>query len=102
MLTNVLLIGNAILPRMAKKSLEQKIDVHTGMIEEMDTRMEKGFSAVAEDIADSREKMGTKEQLSGLQTQVNFIEQQLRETKTEVRRRTGRKVFGAAVVNSRH
>ena len=43
--------------------------------------MERGFAAVADDIS----KLATKEQLTGVQTQVNSIEQQLRETKIEVR-----------------
>jgi len=60
---------------MAKKiTLEQKIDALTSIVD-------KGFAAVATDIS----KLGTKEQLTGLQTQVNSIEQQLRETKIEVR-----------------
>jgi hypothetical protein len=60
---------------MAKKiTLDQKIDALTNIVE-------KGFAAVAEDIS----KLATKEQLAELQTQVNSIEQQLRETKIEVR-----------------
>ncbi len=40
--------------------------------------------------------MATKEQLAGLQTQVNSIERQLRETKTEIRLgNLEEKVFGA-------
>ena len=41
---------------MAKKTLEQKIDALTSIVEKkfeaIETRMEKGFAAVAEDIAD--------------------------------------------------
>ena len=71
---------------MAKKiTLEQKIDALTNIVE-------KGFAAVADDIS----KLATKEQLTGLQTQVNSIEQQLRETKIEVRLGALEdKVFGA-------
>ena len=50
-------------------------------LSKMDARMERGFAAVADNIS----KLATKEQLTGLQTQVNSIEQQLRETKIEVR-----------------
>jgi hypothetical protein len=85
-------------------------------IDEMDTRMEKGFAkhgkeihdltesvahvvkhmATKDDIAEVGRDMATKEQLAGLQTQVNSIERQLRETKTEVRLgNLEEKVFGA-------
>lgn len=75
---------------MAKKSLEQKIDALTSIVE-------KGFAAVAEDIGDIREKMATKDQVLALQTQVNSIEQQLRQTKSEVRLADlEEKVFGRA------
>jgi hypothetical protein len=63
---------------MADKNLEQKIDALTNIVE-------KGFAAVAEDIGDIREKMATKDQVLAVQTQVNSIERQLRDTKTEVR-----------------
>jgi hypothetical protein len=71
---------------MAKKiTLEQKIDALTNIVE-------KGFAAVADDIS----RVATKQQLMGLQTQVNSIEQQLRDTKTEVRLGALEdKVFGA-------
>jgi hypothetical protein len=80
---------------MATKSLEQKIDALTNIVE-------KGFAAVVEDIArfDSRvdkieRTMATKDQVLVLQTQVNSIEQQLRDTKTEIRLGTLEdKVFG--------
>ncbi len=69
-------------------------------IEGVDARMERGFAAVAGDIAriDERiEGLATKEQILTLQTQVNSIEQQLRETKTEVRLGAlEEKVFGVA------
>ena len=59
---------------MAKKkiSLEQKIDALTNIVE-------KGFAAVAGDIADIKETMATKEQIITLHTQVNSIETQLRD-----------------------
>ena len=41
--------------------------------------------ATKDDIAEVRREMATKEQLAGLQTQVNSIERHLRETKTEIR-----------------
>ena len=66
---------------MAAKSLEQKIDALTNIVE-------KGFAAVAEDIAriDTRmDALATKDQVLALQTQVNSIERQLRDTKMEVR-----------------
>jgi phosphosulfolactate synthase (CoM biosynthesis protein A) len=68
-----------------KITIEQKIDALTNIVE-------KGFAAVAEDLS----KLATKEQLLGLQTQANSIEQQLRETKIEVRLGAlEEKVFGA-------
>jgi capsule polysaccharide export protein KpsE/RkpR len=63
---------------MASKSLEQKIDALTSIVE-------KGFAAVAGDITDIKRDMATKEQLHSLHTQVNSIERQLRETRTEIR-----------------
>jgi len=52
--------------------------------------------ATNEDIAEVRRDMATKDQLLALQTQVNSIEQQLRETKIEVRLGAlEEKVFGA-------
>jgi len=44
-----------------------------------------GFAAVATDIADIRKEMATKDQGIALHTQVNSIERQLRETKTDIR-----------------
>jgi ribosome-interacting GTPase 1 len=41
--------------------------------------------ATKEDIAEIRREMATKDQVLALQTQVNSIERQLRDTKTEVR-----------------
>ena len=50
-----------------------------------------------EDIAEVRNEMATKEQLTGLQMQVNSIERHLRETKIETRLADlEEKVFGAA------
>jgi hypothetical protein len=66
---------------MADKNLEQKIDALTNIVE-------KGFAAVAEDIAriDTRmDALATKDQVLAVQTQVNSIERQLRETTMEVR-----------------
>jgi hypothetical protein len=82
---------------MAKKiTLGQKIDALTSIVEKMHACMEKGFAAVAEDIGDIKRSMPTKDQLSALQTQVNSIEHQLRETKIEVRLGDlEEKVFGA-------
>jgi hypothetical protein len=88
---------------MAKKTLDQKIDALTNIVEG-------GFAAVAEDIAqirkdmatnediaELRREMATKEQLAGLQTQTNSIERQLRETKIEIRLgNLEEKVFGQA------
>jgi hypothetical protein len=56
---------------MATKSFEQKIDALTSIVE-------RGFGALAEDIAriDMRmDALATKDQLLALQTQVNSIEQ---------------------------
>ena len=50
--------------------------------------------ATNEDIAEVRRDMATKDQLLALQTQINSIEQQLCETKIEVRL-GAQKVFGA-------
>jgi hypothetical protein len=50
---------------MTKKiTLEQKIDALTGIVE-------KGFTAIADDIA----RLATKDQVAALHTQVNVIEQ---------------------------
>jgi hypothetical protein len=57
---------------MAKKTLEQKIDTLT-------TVVEKGFAAVAEDIS----KLATKEQLIALHTQVTAIETDIRDMKRQ-------------------
>ena len=52
--------------------------------------------ATKDDIAEVRRDMATKEQLASVQTQVNSIERQLRETKTEIRLgNLEEKVFGA-------
>jgi hypothetical protein len=59
---------------MAKKSLEQKIDALTIIVE-------KGFGAVAEDIAGIKRDMATKEQIIALHTQVNAIETDIRSMK---------------------
>ena len=48
------------------------------LIANLATRTDKGFAAVADDIADMRKDMATKEQLFALHTQVTSIETQLR------------------------
>jgi len=74
-----------------KKTLDQKIDALTIIIEKMDARMEKGFAAVAEDVAGIKANvnnvklgMATKNQIIALQSRVNSIEHQLRDTKMEL------------------
>jgi len=68
-----------------KTTLERKINVLTSIVE-------KGFSAVAEDIS----KLATKDQVASLHAQVNSIERQLRDTKIEIRLgELEEKVFGA-------
>jgi hypothetical protein len=57
---------------MAKKIT---LEVLAEQIARMDSRMERGFGALAEDIS----KLATKEQLFAVQTQVNSIEAQLRD-----------------------
>jgi hypothetical protein len=53
--------------------------------------------ATKDDIADVRTDMATKDQVIALQSQVNSIEQQLRETRIEVRLGSlEEKAFGAA------
>ena len=63
-------------------TLSSKIDALTGIVKKgfvsVDSRMERGFAAVADDIADGRKEMATKEQVIALHTQVNSIEGQLR------------------------
>lgn len=44
-------------------------------------QIEKGFGAVASDIADIKRDMATKDQVIALHTQVNSIERQLRDMK---------------------
>jgi hypothetical protein len=63
---------------MAKKTLEQKIDSLTSIVEKGFAASDKKFGALAEDVADIRETMTTKDQVLALQTQVNSIETQLR------------------------
>jgi hypothetical protein len=64
-----------------KKTTEDKIDALTNIVE-------KGFAAIAEDIVGINQRMdslATKDQVIALHTQVNSIERQLRDTKTETR-----------------
>ncbi len=52
-------------------TFEKKIDALTSIVE-------KGFTAIAGDIADIRKEMATKDQIFALQTQVNSIENDIR------------------------
>ena len=56
---------------MSKKTLDQKIDALTSIVEN-------GFAAVAGHIADIKRDTATKDQITALHTQVNSIETQLR------------------------
>ena len=59
--------------------------------------IEKGFTAVAGDIADLRKEMATKDQVIALQMQVNSIEAQLKLGRYEARiGHLEEKVFGDA------
>jgi hypothetical protein len=69
-----------------KKTLNQKIDALTNIVE-------KGFAAVAEDIAGIKRDMATKDQVIALHTQVNSIERQLRDTNTEIRLSDSKKKY---------
>jgi hypothetical protein len=62
---------------MADKNLEQKIDALTSIVEKMDARMDKGFAAIAEDMAD----LATKDQIIALHTQISAIEADIRTMK---------------------
>jgi hypothetical protein len=66
---------------MATKSLEQKIDALTSIVEKGFAASDRKFGAIAEDIADIRENMATKEQLIALHAQTVAIETELRDTK---------------------
>ena len=79
---------------MAKKiTLDDKIDALTSIVE-------KGFAAVAGDIADIKRDMATKDQIIALHTQVNSIETELRGMKhTKLQSRVAdleEEVFGEA------
>ena len=78
---------------MAKKIT---LDTFAAQLSKMDARIERGFGAVAEDIA----KLATKNQVIALHTQVNSIETQLRDMKhTKLHARVAdleEKVFGGA------
>ena len=67
--------------------LTTTVDTHGNEIHDLTESV--GFivkhMATKEDLAELCNEMATKEQLSGLQMQVNSIERQLRETNTEVR-----------------
>ena len=72
---------------MAKKkiTLDQKIDALTTIVEKgfagVEVRMERGFAAVADDIADVKRDTATKHQIVTLHTQANSIETELRAMK---------------------
>lgn len=67
---------------MAKKitleSLDKKFDDRLARLEQL---IERGFGAVAHDIADIREKMATKDRIIALHWQMNAIEADLRTIK---------------------
>jgi hypothetical protein len=74
-------------PMATKITLKEIGEMLTHVVKHMATK---------DDIADIPEKMATKDQALALQTKVNSIEQQLHETKTEVRLcKLEEKVFGA-------
>lgn len=50
-------------------------------ITSLDTRIERGFSALADDIADIKRDMAMKDQIIALHTQVSGIETDIRTTK---------------------
>jgi hypothetical protein len=68
-------------------------------LETLAAQMEKGFASADrkfEALADDISKLATKDQVIALQAQVNSIERQLRDTKTETRLADlEEKVFGA-------
>ena len=51
-------------------------------IDKLDQRMERGFGAVADDIADIKRDMATKDQIIALHTQVNGIETDIKTMKS--------------------
>ena len=73
---------------MAKKTTLDEIgEMLTHVVKHMATK---------DDLADMRREMATKEQIVAFHGQINSIERQLRETKTEVRLGAlEEKVFGA-------
>ena len=76
---------------MTKKKVT--LETIATQLQKMDERMDRGFGAVAEDIS----KLATKDQVLALHVQVNSIEGQLKETRTEARLgNLEEKVFGAA------
>jgi len=85
---------------MAKKitlnDLDKKIDALTAIVDRSFAATDTKFMVVADDIADIKRAMATKEQILALQTQVTSIEQQLRDTRIEARLgNPEEKVFGA-------
>jgi len=52
----------------------------------IDKQMESGFAAVADDIADIKRDMATKDQVIALHNQVNSIERELRDIKLTLTR----------------
>ena len=85
---------------MAKNMLEQKIDALTSIVEKGFAASDRRFGAIAEDIADIKREMATKDQIVALHGQVNSIETELRGMKhTKLHARVAdleEKVFGAA------
>lgn len=91
-----------------KKTLDDKIDALTGIVEKGFGASDKKVAAIADDIADIRDHMATKDDIADLRTelkgdiaalhaQANSIESQLRETRIETRLTDlEEKVFGEA------
>lgn len=71
-----------------KDTLERKIDRLTHTVgkrfDRLEKSMEAGFAAVAEDIADLRTNMATKDQLLALSLQVHGIEQELKSIRIDL------------------
>ena len=77
-----------------------KIDALTSIVEKGFAASDRRFGAIAEDIADIKREMATKDQIVALHGQVNSIETELRGMKhTKLHARVANleeKVFGAA------
>jgi hypothetical protein len=85
---------------MIRKTLEQKIDALTSIVEKGFAASDRKFGAIAEDIADIKRDMASKDQIIALHTQVNSIETDIRDMKhTKLHVRVSdleEKIFGAA------